>query len=193
MGLIAKDWLLGGIITACGVILLLASRGKKEKKEPEPQQAPTTTPAVVRKPNPLYEFYAHGTSFRQKELKSLLDDNVEWSMSKKELIDEGREDEKIYKYETLSAIPEFEPEPTNPEDEHAMKILINGVHIGYVPKAKARKVKRLIDEGKITKKCIDVYGGPYKYIEYDEDDKAYLEKGKTNFAAKVYLNIKAES
>lgn len=40
----------------------------------------------------------------------------------------------------------LDPEPSNPFDENAVKVLIDGKHVGYIPKSDSKRVSNLISE-----------------------------------------------
>ena len=78
------------------------------------------------------KFNIAGTSFRQDEIFSLAKENDEYEMTKKQLIDEGYEDERVYMYYFNPKGTELVPEPDNEHDPNAIKVITQGVHIGYV-------------------------------------------------------------
>ena len=45
---------------------------------------------------------------------------------------------------------QLEAEPTNKFDKFAVKILLNGFHVGFVPGHLSEEITKLIGEGKIT-------------------------------------------
>lgn len=112
-----------------------------------------------------------GTSFRQKEIESLGEENPIYEYSKKELVDEGFEDEKIYFYNFSPSSVELIEEPDNSYDPNAIKVLIDRVHVGYVKKGSCSHIKKLLHSGNIIKLDAEIHGGKYKYLycEYDED------------------------
>ena len=76
-----------------------------------------------------------------------------------------------------------------------MKVLVNGVHIGYIKKGSCTHVKKLIDENRIIGIYADISGGKYKrvYVDYDdiEDKEIYdIERDKTDYFASIYITIK---
>lgn len=44
----------------------------------------------------------------------------------------------------------LQPEPTNQHDPHAVKVLHDGFHVGYVPRELSREVAALIADGRHT-------------------------------------------
>lgn len=75
----------------------------------------------------------------------------------------------IYKYDgmTFSDI-ELIPEPDNRKDQNAIKILIFGYHVGYVPKEKTLFLKRYMNNNNyIINKVGKIVGGPFKELNHD--------------------------
>ena len=44
----------------------------------------------------------------------------------------------------------LEPEQGNPFDDHAVRVMHDGVHVGYVPKAVSPEIRSLLDAGRVT-------------------------------------------
>lgn len=42
---------------------------------------------------------------------------------------------------------DIEPDPTNPHDKNAMKVLRNSIHIGFIPRIHTAVVKTAFDDG----------------------------------------------
>lgn len=165
------------------------------KQELPPQAAPaspqeTETPAadVLRTPAlKLSEnFRVAGTSFHEKEIEEIGTDNMDYEMSKKEIVDAGLEDERIYKLEFFPYSAELIPEPENPYDPKAIMVFVDGVHVGYIKKGSTSRVRNLLEAG--GKISAEIHGGPYKVIYLDdENDKYEIEHGEAPYS--VVINI----
>ena len=117
-----------------------------------------------------HTLFVAGTEYHQKELRGLVDKNSLWSMTKKEAVEEYfiDEDEPIYKYEKEVCIFGIQAEPDNPFDPGAIKVFADEVFIGYIPQGHLPELKRLLVPG--VDVWIEIYGGDYKYLEYDSGD-----------------------
>lgn len=151
----------------------------------------TNTPKI---PYKTEKFHVTGTSHYQKEIESLGSENYDFELSKKELIEQGFEDEKIYLYEFSPTKVELIEEPDNPHDPNAIKVVIDDVLVGYIKKGSCSHIKKLLHSGKIKKIDADIYGGKYKmlYSEYDDEkDKEvyYIEKDKSNYYVSIEISI----
>lgn len=134
-------------------------------------------------------FHVAGTSYRQDAIMTLAKEDSDYELSKKDLIDEGREDERVYKYYFNPKHTELVPEPDNPHDPNAIKVMADGVHIGYVKAGSCSHVKNLLASGKVSSYGVDIEGGPYKRV-YENDDGDYqIEKNETDFFATLMITV----
>ena len=138
-----------------------------------------------------YSFNVAGISYRERDFSNLLYENIFYDMTKKELIEEGLIDEKIFKYGGGIYKVDLVPDPDNEYDANAIKVLANGVHIGFVPSKNAVRVKNIM-ESKNPSVSWEVLGGPYKILyedyDYDRDREVYtLEREHLNLGLKITL------
>lgn len=204
--------ILGALLAAMSLMLLLANpiigivgigisvfviwRGAKYKKKAAPENEAIKEPQAVpaeRKAEALASDAKHetikvaGISFRTDEVRSLGQENPEYDYSKREIIENGLEEEKIYEY-VFDLLPaEFVYEPENEYDSNAIAIYAGGVKIGYVKKGSTAHIRKLIESGRLISASCEIYGGKYKYLDPDDNN---LEKGETNFGARVTLKVK---
>lgn len=162
------------------------------KTEPEKISAPTPSPAPAKeepkKKNRFYHFHAAGVYYHKNDIvENLLFENSEYDLKKSEIIDFSMVDEYIYKYEKYFGIVELVPEPDNPHDKNAIKVIVDNVHVGYVPADITEKVKNILDTKDIVKIDCEIYGGPYKVLP-DEDSS--IERGSTDFKCDIFIEYK---
>jgi len=140
-----------------------------------------------------------GTSYRQNEILSLISENDDYDLKKNELIDlfdlSDGECEKIYKYEIEDFDAILQEEPENEYDKNAIKVVISGIHVGYIKKGSCSHIKKLIANGNIQRITARIYGGDYKMItcdyDFDKDKDVYtLEKDKTGLNIKLTISVK---
>lgn len=136
-----------------------------------------------------------GTSFREADIKELMGENSAYEWTKKELIEAGYVDERVYEYSVYYGSLVLEPEPDNPHDPRAVKVITGGVHVGYIKAGSCARIHKLLREGNIEKAEIEIKGGKYKIVleDYDdyEDKSTYtLERGSVPFSAVVTLTLK---
>lgn len=70
---------------------------------------------------------------------------------------EGRQE--LIKKLSPNSIVRLEREPTNPHDPYAVKIMADGMHIGYIPKDLARKTSENWDLYKYKTKIHEILKG----------------------------------
>lgn len=116
-----------------------------------------------------------GTSFKKNELNQVLsyidkhsDQEKFGGYSNKEIEEIGA---RQYKYDGFYTENfTLEKDMENIEYPDAVKVLVNTIFVGYLPKESSSKVSVLLDSGKsIVKGRITVVGGPYKEFDYLED------------------------
>lgn len=129
-----------------------------------------------------------GTSYRQKDIKSLGIENCDYSLTKKEIEEIYFEDDQIYELDFIVDKVELIEEPTNEHDPNAIKVVIDGVHVGYIKKGSCAHVKKLMRENKIEKLEADIHGGKYKQLEYDDEtDKYSISRDAKDFFVDLYI------
>lgn len=186
----------GGLFAA-----LFGSRAQKETVTTPVQlvQAPAPVaaepiPAPVAPPAPANEetHKVAGLSFHEDALAALQCENGDFSSSKRELVDMGMIGEHIYKYDFYPVKTELIPEPDNEVDPNAIKVVVDGEHIGYIKKGSCAHIRKLLNSGSIEKIDVEIGGGPYKFItaeDWDENggDVYTIEKGVAPYFAKLTI------
>lgn len=153
----------------------------KAAPAPEVTSSPENTKPAEKSKYKRYSFKVAGISRRQKDIAdNLLSESSDYESTKKELIELGMIDERIYKYTPDVLDAEIVPEPNNPHDPNAIKVLVDGIQIGYVPADKTDRVKKLLETKQLHDVTCEFYGGPYKIITGDYD----LEKDKEVYTVK---------
>lgn len=118
-----------------------------------------------------------GMSNYEDNLLNLASENSDYELSKRELIDSGLIDEQIWKYDFYPEKVELVPEPDNPQDGNAIKVVVDGEHVGYIKSGSCAHLLKVISEDRIQKIDCTIGGGPCKYISEEYDD----EKDKSTY------------
>lgn len=163
----------------------------EEKTDPAPTPKPAAT-QISRANTKCKTYKVAGVTHYVENIKSLGSENEDYSKSMRELIDEGMVDERIWKYEFYTRRALLQPEPDNPVDPNAIKVIVDCEHVGYIKSGSSSHVHKLLQNHAITGVVCTIGGGPYKCVceEYDDekDENVYvLEKDETNFF--VHLEI----
>lgn len=133
-------------------------------------------------PTPGSKVVSHkiaGTSFRQEALQALGELNPDYNLTKRELLKIWLDGVTVYEYTFQPRRAYLVPEPDNPEDPNAIKVVIDGAHVGYIKAGSCAHIRRLIREGRIEKIEARIIGGKYKSV-YD-----YVDKGSTPFGVRL--------
>lgn len=157
-------------------------------KEAAPQKE---TP---KKPGPKV-YHVTGISHYEDNLMNLAMEDDDFCMTKKDLVDAGRVGERIWKYFFSVSKAEIIPEPDNPVDPKAIKVVADGMHVGYIKAGACSHLLKVLREDRIKKIKCEIGGGPYRYIseKYDDykDKFVYtVEKGTAPYY--VHLSITEE-
>lgn len=169
---------------------------KKLFHKSEPQ--PITPPAMQKIPTATIKterHYVAGISHYMDNIISLSTENPDYDMSERELLEEYDPDDRIYQYEFPAKKTELIEEPENEYDKNAIKVIIDGVHVGYIKKGSCSHIKKLLHSGIISGIDSEIRGGKYKYFEEDEEreGKYYLEKGTANYSIVIEIMYKVET
>lgn len=190
-----------------GALCILAGITLVRNKKPDESPAPDTTfsvpapdpveelvasPALPESDRIVYSFKVVDIFKHEKEIiDNLLFENDLYDLDKNELADQGYIDEKIYRYEDGIKEISFEIDSDNSDYPESIKVIADGIHIGYVPEKNAARVRGVLAKRspKITWKVI---GGPYKIVYEDYDSisdsvKYVMEREHLNIGIKVTL------
>lgn len=140
------------------------------RKQPEPVPAPDVK---------VVSHKIAGTSYRQKELQAMGEKNPDFALTKKDLLKRWPQGVTVYEYTFQPQRAYLVPEPENPEDPNAIKVVIDGVHVGYIKAGSCAHIRRLMRESRIEKIEARIIGGKYKAV-YD-----YVDKGETPFGVRL--------
>lgn len=160
-----------------GVLKKLFSRPQKNSPAPEPPPAPTPAPVSVSPVDAVEKTYrVTGVEHYLDNLMELSSKNDEFFLGKKGLIDEGLIEERVYEYDFYFTRAEIVPEPDNPHDPRAIKVLLDGRHVGYIKAGSCAHLLKVIKAGRVEKIEAKAGGGRYKYITED-----YNEHGRATY------------
>lgn len=165
-----------------------------QEPESEPVQEPESEPVIEqaaapepeKDPYKYYSFKVAGISFYEKDIiNTLAVENDDYDMTKKEITDAYMTDENIYKYVINVDDVQLEPEPDNPHDPNAIKVVADGVLIGYVPARSTKRVGQILT--KSPEIICNVYGGPSKIVFEESDGSHTMKKSDHNIGAEIIL------
>jgi hypothetical protein len=118
--------------------------------------------------------------------------NEDYTLGKRDLIDSDLVDTRVWEYDFYATRAELVPEPDNPYDPKAIKVLVDGLHVGYIKSGSCSHLLRLIREDGIVRIDAKVGGGRYKCLEcvdYTESGKEIYELERDTVPLYVHLSI----
>ncbi len=128
-----------------------------------------------------------GTNYRQDAIKAMGTKNPDYAKTERALRDAGLTDEWVYEYEFAPQKVELVPEPDNPHDPKAIKVVVDGVHIGYIKAGSCAHVHKLLDADRIARITCFIGGGKSKGLIQDCEGEYILEEGETPFHARLTI------
>lgn len=157
--------------------------------------SPTPTPSEDVPKKKTESHHVAGISFREEDVKDLMGENAAYGFTKKELVDEGYIGERVYKMEPYYGAADLEPEPDNPHDPKAIKVMTAGTHIGYIKAGSCAHIHNLLRGDLIEKAEVEIKGGAYRivledYDDYTEKSTYSLERGTIPIHAVLTLTLK---
>lgn len=160
--------------------------------QPAQQENQQTAPPTV--PDNVKTYRAVGMNYRLENLLSLGMENEDYPKSKKYFVENGLTEQRIYEYDFYPLKTELVPEPDNPHDPNAIKVVVDGVHVAYIKAGSCAHLLKVIQENRIEKIDCKIRGGKYKYVscEYDEDgnEDYTVDKDTRPYTVTLYVTEK---
>ena len=133
-----------------------------------------------------------GVSYRQDAIQSLGTKNPDYSKTRQAILDAGLLDKWISEYKFSPRNVELIPEPDNPYSENgsAIKVVVDGVHIGYVGEESSQHINDLLAADRIAKVSCSINGGNKKRYVLEGEDDYVLEHDDFLFWARLTITTK---
>ena len=97
----------------------------------------------------------------------------------------------MYQFDFYPSNVQLIEEPENEHDPNAIKVVIDGVHVGYIKAGSCSHVKKLLRENKISSISAEISGGKYKMLVPGDDyDSFDLDRDSSPFFVTVELHIR---
>ena len=163
LGNLTEDFgafLFGVLIGGC--LLYWGLRKKGILKKPVPQAKQDRSLKVE-------SFRAVGVNYYADNIKNLATSNPAWKSTAKQLLNDGKVNKKVFRYNFLNKPVKLIPEPENSHDENAILVQIAGEKVGYISRDENIHVKELLDRHEIKYISSFISGGEYKYANENGD------------------------
>ena len=204
----AVGYAAGALMVAAAVLAVVFalqySRAKKAAREAADlreqwaQKQADADAAKAAAANPHAEFERHkvaGTSYHLDAIMALAEDNPDYDMTQREIIDAGMEEERIYQYTFPDSPVELVDDPDNEQDPNAIKVLVAGQHIGYIKRGSTGRIHKLQRSGRVLGITAEIYGGRYKVVRSVEEYQTQhyeMDRDESNYGAAIELRIQPE-
>lgn len=214
----ASDVVLGAIVYALALVAIVFfvvfavqyNRAKKaareaadaahaaELREQWAQKQADAAAAKAAAAKPHTEFERHkvaGTSYHLDAIMELAEDNPDYDMTQREIIDAGMEEERIYQYTFPGSPVELVDDPGNEQDPNAIKVLVAGQHIGYIKRGSTGRIHKLQRSGRVLGITAEIYGGRYKVVRSVEEYQMQhyeMDRDESLYGAAIELRIQPE-
>lgn len=120
-------------------------------------------------------FILDDTESHIDDIMNLVEKNEDYKLKKKDLIEDNRVDEKIFKYElnTQATIS-----PVSCGGVEQLQVFVHNTHIGNIKKGGMSRVRNLLKKANIQRIDAEVTGGEYKELTIWDDEYNLAETEK---------------
>lgn len=169
-----------------GLFSILFSKKKDTAAvQPQPVQMPEKKTKYIVKSQ---RFILANTEEHMEDIMELVDFNEDYDLKEKDLIEDCREDEKIYKYElnTKAIIAPISCEG----GVEQLQVFVYNTHIGDIKKGSISRVKNILKKD-VQRIDAEVSGGEYKVLTIWDDEYDLLET-ETPFSITIEITYQEE-
>lgn len=115
------------------------------------------------------DFRVSGVSFYGENIKMLSCCNPDWKCTAAQIVAKGKAGQKIYRYNYVYKPVKLDPEPKNPQDKNAIRVIIAGEKVGYISRDDNIHVRKILRDRDVKYISAFIGGGQYKVISANKD------------------------
>ena len=135
-------------------------------------------------------FTVHGEFYHKDAIESIGIHNPDFDLSLNEFEKKyPKEGTEAYKYSFNITSVDLVPEPNNPHDPNAIKVMMNGAHVGYITAQGTARVKEYLESGNIESITGKITGGPVRYTTVSSNGNYYAQERDTNYDARFTMHL----
>lgn len=156
-------------------------------KQDAPKQCPANEQIAA---NPEGKKHTHkiaGAKYYEANIAKLACKNPAYNYTQKEIIAKKLFCKNIYEYTFAPKITELIPDPENPHDPNAIKVIIDEQHVGFIKSGSCTRILKLMQEDRIAKIESNIYGGKFQNLWTDGKEIQQHEKGKTEYKIEITI------
>ena len=117
----------------------------------------------------------------QDVIRELCDKNDDFSLSKSDLLDQFGTDDRVFKFTGTYSDVKIVPDDQDPK---TLRVVLYDDIIGTVKKGSVSHVKNLTGSPEFKSLFVELYGGDYKHITYDDD---VVQNKDSEYFADLYI------
>lgn len=172
------------------VVLCLAIGKRSDSLNKDSQNTASNSNTLTG--NPVHTYKVAGITHYTENVIQLATANPQYTMTKKQIIAADLTGYTIWKYQFAPQKAELIPEPDNPYDPNAIKVIVDGLHIGYIKKGSCAHLLNVIRNELLLNIQCELGGGPNKTVFEDDDDETgetvlAMEKDEISFYCKLTI------
>ena len=135
----------------------------------------------------LKNYKVAGVAHYEKSILKFAKTNPVYSTNSKDIIAAKLWNTNVYQYCFSVLKTELIPEPSNPYDPNAIKVVVDGIHIGYIKAGSCKHVLKLIAENRIEKIDCTIKGGKFINVWGDGVHVQQVEKGESKYSIQLSI------
>nr|WP_318682638.1 hypothetical protein [uncultured Acetatifactor sp.] len=146
--------------------------------EPQPVQMPDNAAQEEKKPKHIVKtqrFILDDVESHMEDIMELVDFNEDYKLKKRDLLEDNRIDEEIFKYE-LNTKPTINTISCEGGVEQ-IQVFVYDTHIGNIKQGSVKRVKNILKK-EVQRIGIEVSGGEYKMLTVWNDEYDFIESDK---------------
>lgn len=170
------------------VATAVSNKASELKEKQDNKNKHIYSPIQVDSSTKMYKILVVGEYYFTSNIEKLglLDERFSWN--KQKAIKENLYGWVLTEYTFLNEYEvNLEFEPTNQHDPKAIKVILNGIQVGYIPKEQTDSIRTLIKRGiKGINTCIN--GSKKKVLLRDQNNpKGYFDYTEHNYSIELYI------
>ena len=95
----------------------------------------------------------------------------------------------VWDYLRVGQTLRLERDMQNPHDPNAIKVMMNGAHVGYITAQGTARVKEYLESGNIESITGKITGGPVRYTTVSSNGNYYAQERDTNYDARFTMHL----
>lgn len=117
----------------------------------------------------------------QGVIRELCEKNDDYSLSKSDLLDQFGTDDRVFKFTGTYSNAKIVPDDQDPK---ILRVVLCDDVVGVVKKGSVSRVKNLTGSPEYRSMFVELYGGDYKHITYDDD---VVQNKDSEYYADLYI------